>query len=266
MDKTPKGPITLTKFQHSSRDESKLAGHFVFIEDENKSAASDVSPGLHTCVDGRGPSAFKSSIPGKALSMKSKKGSSSLPPTLQVTPCVNHTFRFANPTAASVTISVGNIAGALGGICTVVNSKVTMVATSFKIRKITVWSSASSSAASNVVLDWAAGSDNQVPDESKIRSIPEGITETGALVFMPPKNSLAGFWIIVTAGVVADGVFSLALPAGSIVDLLVDYRTSNVFPAQDATVIVGVLKTFYYLALDGPGSNKLPPLGLPTTA
>jgi len=52
----------------------------------------------------------------------------------------------------------------------------------------------------------------------------------------------------------------------SVIDVSVTFTLSNNILGQDIGVVTGVLKTFYYLSLDGPGANVLVPVGVPTTA
>jgi len=61
-------------------------------------------------------------------------------------------------------------------------------------------------------------------------------------------------------------MFNITTNAEAIIDLAVDYRISNVFSPVASTVAAGTLGSVYYLALDGPSSNKLQVVGLPTTA
>jgi len=148
------------------------------------------------------------------------------------------------------------------GVVGTSSTTVTQWATSFKILSVTVWPSGSSSSFTNARLDWLSGTSGQVPDESKDRSIPEGITMTGALVFKPPRQSLASFWLDNLADPL---LFSISCAVGSIVDLRVSFRLSNVLVANVRAVTSAVPGTVYYLALDGPASNVYTPVGLPTT-
>jgi len=197
----------------------------------------------------------------KLIRGKGNSPAMSLPPTIQLTPSLGHVFRFTNSSASLTTIGVMDLLGSLGGIGTG-STSVAFWATSFKILSVTVWPSASSSSAHSAQLEWLAGSSGQVPDESKDRSIPEGVTATGALVFTPPKFSLASFWLDNSADV---DLFSIGCPVGSIIDLKVSFRLSNVLPASALTVTSASPGTVYYLALDGPGTHVYTPVGLPTT-
>jgi hypothetical protein len=60
-------------------------------------------------------------------------------------------------------------------------------------------------------------------------------------------------------------MFELACSVGSIVDFTVSFRLSNIVGGTQNTVASAVNSGIYYLALDGPSSNKYVPVGLPTT-
>jgi hypothetical protein len=193
-------------------------------------------------------------------------GSSNLPPMLELTPKVSKTYRFQVQGASFAgAITVIDVIGALGGIASAATA-LRCWASCFKINKITVWPSQSSStSASDVAIDWAAGESSQVPDEAFDVSLPAGITNTKALVFHPPKMSLAGFWITTADTSVPVFAFT-ALPEGSVVDLSVDFRLCNTIEPNLVIVSGATAGDVYYLALDGPTSNILIPTGMPTVA
>jgi len=207
-----------------------------------------------------------SSVRGVATGMLRGKASQAigLPPRIQLSPAVSHVFRFRSTSASPASITVADILGALGGICTVANSKVDTWASCFKIHKVTVWPSGSTSAPTLATLQWAQGESAQVPDEVYDEAIPEGITATKALVFAPPAKSLCGFWINSMDSAAA--VFAITSSIGSIVDLQVSFRLVNAFAGVLATVAAGTLGTVYYLALDGPSSNTYVPVGMLSTS
>jgi hypothetical protein len=195
---------------------------------------------------------------------KGMQAALTLPPRIQLSPSLSHVYRFRSTNANAANITVANILGALGGICTVVNSKITTWSGSFKILKVTVWPSASASAPTVATLDWQSGQSGQVPDQSLDEAIPEGISVTKGLSFTPPAKSLCGDWI--NSSDASAILLSLATSVGSIVDFHVVYRLTNVFGGVQETVVSAVLGVVYYLALDGPSSNTYQPIGLLTTS
>jgi len=192
-------------------------------------------------------------------------GAPNLPPQLEAVMKVKKTLRFLASGAFSANITGQMLAGALGGCCTVTNSVVTCWGSSLRVRKITVWPSVSLTAPSPEIIWYSPLTVNE-KDESKMRTLPSGVTVDRAVSSSPPPGTLAGAWInLVTLGSTA--LFKLInIPAASVIDVDVLFTLSNNIVGQDLGVVVGVLKTFYYLALDGPGGNVLRPIGLPTTA
>jgi len=205
---------------------------------------------------------------GKGRGKASRAGQKlSLPPELESTVRVRHTFRFrASSTLSGVNCGAGGIAGALGGTCTVTNSTIRTWASSFRIRLIKVWLPAVAGV-DNVFVDWLPnGLAARVPDTSRITTIPDGITSTGVLMFKPPKQSLAAFWIVPGSVTLGDAIIGFSAPAGTIIDIDFEYTLSNVDAAVNQTVTSATLGSAYYLALDGAGTNKIVPVGVPTTS
>jgi len=192
----------------------------------------------------------------------SKRGpsASSLPPTLETSVESNHVYRFLSTSGSAKVVSFGTMLGAMGGICTVANTTIKSFHSSMKIMRVTVWSAASSSTEEGVQLFWESGTSSQIPDEAKISSIPQGVTVTKALVFVPPEKSLAADWLSAAAN-----LFSIQSPVGSIVDVHVVGRLSNVFASVASTVGTATLGSTYYLSLDGGSSGTYVAQGLPTT-
>jgi len=206
---------------------------------------------------------------------KGKKGSrrtgssSSLPPRFNMVPRMTKTFRFLS-TSVSATITALELFGAVGGICTVANSKVQHWASSVKLRSITIWPSASASVAESCLLEWFSAVDPHNPDEVVSQIIPGGVTQTKAMTFRPPKKSLIGDWLNVTT-TSSNSLFNITVPSGCVIDLTVDFTIgvtySTASTLYSSTVTTGTLGNIYYLALDGPSSNKLAPEpGMPSTS
>jgi len=197
--------------------------------------------------------------------LKLGKGTSptvALPPSLNLSANVRHTARFKVTTTGSYLITNEMILASLGGIGSSTTS-VASWASAFKMDSVTVWPSPSLSAEDSTSLSWSVGTAFQTPDEVLDLSLPEGVTVTRAIRFVPPKGSLAAFWL---NDQTTTDVMLIKLVAGSVVDLNVNYRLSAAFGANSVTVATAVAGAVYYLALDGPSSNKVVPVSLPTTS
>jgi len=228
------------------------------------------------------PGEEKESVPPKLVAVRGRpmkgsrrvskgirRGGMALPPEINLTPTLSHVYRFICATTTSATIQAIQLFGALGGICSATNSVVSTWASSARIRKVVVWPSPSSSAGDSPFIDWFFSDTSLFPDESRSVSLPEGVTVTEPLTFVPPRNSLCGMWVNSTA-TSTFSLFNLSITAGTIVDLHVDLTlgltNSTSSSLYQLTVATGALGNVYYLALDGPGNNKITPVpGVPTT-
>jgi len=192
-------------------------------------------------------------------------GAPSLPPVLNTSPTIGHTFRFTN-TANSTALAISGalLQGALGVMGTATNSTVRPWATSVRIHKITIWPSAGSNPPIAPGVEWGAVS-STVKDEGKYTGLPYGITEERAMISRPPKKSVCSDWLSLQATGITT-LFYITAPAGSIMDISLSYTLANVFVTSNAiTTATAVIGTVYYLALDGNSSHNWGPIGLPTT-
>ncbi len=201
---------------------------------------------------------------GKRAAKSSTRKVPALPMPLHATDCVPFHRRFlvaSKATSNSVTRQF--LASALGGICSVTNSVHTSWASSCRIRSITIWPAAGSQAA----LNWATSSAEQAlqRDDFIIDTMPTGITVDKPVRVVPNKKSYLSMWQALGSNS-TDPLFQVSAELGSIIDVEGVYTLTNDYVAPNTTIAAGTLGVVYYLALDGPSSNKIQPLGLPTTA
>jgi len=214
-------------------------------------------------------SMVKKGLTGTRGQKKTKKGGPlSLPPMINNTITIHHTklrYFMASGGGSTVSVSIADMLGALGGICTVTNSVFKPWAGSFRIKRIRMWNGINSSGAdeSQCVLSWNSGTAGMQRDELKSEDVPQGATTTGMCEFKPPAKSLAGDWVCSTA--TASNLFSFSGSQGTIIDLEVAFTLSLAFVAATITITTGTLGGIYYLALDGAASNLVVPCHLPTT-
>jgi len=196
-------------------------------------------------------------------SMKSKSGSrESLPPPIDLTANVRRWQAYYTTASNALTsISALDVLGACGGICTVANSTVVPWASSVKIHSFMVWNPGSTSAATDAEAYWSTSASPFAKDSDVMRAVPQGITATGALVFVPPPKVLASDWMTSSVGTFVN--FSCG--AGSIIKIDVSYTLTNAIIPSSNTVATGTVGTAYYLALDGPATNRYIPVNLSTT-
>jgi hypothetical protein len=193
-----------------------------------------------------------------------KTGKVSLPPMIQLTPIVKHVFRFrVTSTVNGTNVGVGGILGALGNIASATTT-LRNLATAFRIHSVKLWLPGGSTGI-NSYIDWSNSATFGIsPDYAIDKTTPDGITDTGVLVFKPPAKSLAGYWLAnsISGG---SGVFAVTALAGSILDLEVSYCLANVYGTSSVTITgPATVGNMYYLALNGPATNTIQPVGLTT--
>jgi len=208
-------------------------------------------------------------VPQKGMhSLQSRKGRSrsravGVVPQLETSIVCSHKFRFECTTGESVNVSLLNLFGILGNICTVANTTLVGWAGSLRLRKVEIYESAQSVSTVNSVINWYTNSNANLADKLTLNStIPYDLPSKN--VSIPPKNTLASFWWN-TSSSSSLALFGLQTAVGSIVDVTIDFTLGNQAGGYMQIVSTANLAGDYYLALDGPASNKLVPLGLPTT-
>jgi len=176
-------------------------------------------------------------------------------------PSLRHTYRFSNSTNGNFSVTAGTLAGAIGGICTVVNSTLQCFASSVKIDSIDIYPSTGA----QVTLNWQTGNTPFVQDTLVNDSIPSGITMTQKLTFRPAARTLAADWFAFSAVTATNTLFNMGLSAsGCIIDMHVNYTLVGSIPSISRSIAVGVLGTQYYLYLDT--AKDVNPVELPTTS
>ncbi len=190
----------------------------------------------------------------------------SLPPPRNQVPTLRHVIQFTSTSGSIAIVTAADLAGACGGMCTVSNSTFISWASSVRIHSVKVWPGGNSPLSTNTTaeLNWNASSANAFQkDELKVQVLPSGIQETNCVVFKPPAKSLASDWFATNQ---AQNVFSLQCSIGSVIELDISFTLTSTFAGPAVTVGTATLGAVYYLALDGPATNKFPPVALPTTS
>jgi len=202
-------------------------------------------------VKGAAPSQVLRRAKGSQLAL-------SLPPALSLAPRMSRTIRYQNTSASVESVTVATCAGTIGsiGISAVATQP---ICSSLRVSQIKIWPAAGGACS----VAWALESTGFVKDEVTDHSIPTGITTSGGSVFRPPPLSLASFWRNRTN---TDTLFTIESSVGSIVDVTFEFTLPAGFADFASQVVASaVIGNFYYLALDGPTTNKYVPVVLPTT-
>lgn len=212
---------------------------------------------------------FKSNRRGRGRG-KGKRGAAatqqlSLPPRTAAAITIRHRFVFATQSTVNKAVTALDIAGACGGVCTVANASLRLWATSARLHDIVIYPSGNQGFASAPNVQWTMSSISFSRDEIDINPLPAGITVTRSYRYVPPPNSLAVDWMNL-ANLAGTTLMMIDSNAGDIIYLDVSFTLANIFGLSTATIATGTLGGIYYLALDGPSSNKFVPLGVPTTS
>jgi len=187
----------------------------------------------------------------------------SLPPQLNVTPTFRSTRIFTATGAATVACTGSEIGCALGTICHNTNVAVASFCSSFRIISISAWVAPSLSFDSFASITFPNALGN-ARDEEVVSATPTGLSVSRKLVFKPPAMSLAADWISCTA-YGSSTCIVVNCSAGTILYLDIECTFANTITNVTKGIASGVAGNVYYLALDGPTTNNLVPLGLPTT-
>jgi hypothetical protein len=183
------------------------------------------------------------------------------PPQHKSNIVVNHTYRFTSSASGSHTITGLDIAGAIGGICTVSNSTLVCYAESFKIKKVEAWSTINlaNNLPASVSVEWlgsGTSSNMEISDTSVSTANPAYITTK------PPKESTSSFWQNPASN--NNNLFIITQNNPTIVDIQLEYILADE-NVTSLTIATGTLGDTYYLALDGPTTNVFTPVSLTTT-
>ncbi len=206
------------------------------------------------------------------MSSRRSRSSNSLrnvqPNIIEAEPYLTHTYRYSGAIAntAGLSITALDILGAAGVYTKTSNSSVVPIFSSFRLRRLKVWATTVSGATpvGSVAVIWQGASTAAATDQMMVATS-ASISVPLFMDMKPPAMSQAAFWNIESSGV----IFSIAPTLANtqlVVDLTLDLKmNTGGFSPVGITVVTAALGDTYYLALDGPGTNELLPVGLSST-
>jgi len=163
--------------------------------------------------------------------------------------------------ASSQLVTRLTLASVIGGIVTVANTTVSLIASSFRLHKVVVWPAAGTT----VTIDQLIGgtAEQALQKESlKGSDLPTGITLDKPVVYRPPKTSYLSMWQA-TGSNSGDGLFTVSGAAGAIFDIHLSFTLfsgiGSVCPTAVTTSTVP-LGDFVYMPLDT--GNKITVIAL----
>lgn len=201
---------------------------------------------------------------GMALGVRAKgaklSGKMSLPPSIELTHVVTGTRAFQSSSVTARACNPTNLMVIFGAVATT-STTIQPIASSFKIHSITIWPSPSSTGTAFADLWWNVSISQFSKDTERISVIPEGVSVTTPVKFVPPKNSLAAEWQTSSS----NSLFTIVSSPGSVVYVHASYTISNTSIATVSTVATATSGLIYYGYLDGPGTHAYQPVGVLST-
>lgn len=184
----------------------------------------------------------------------------SLPPRITYAPTIKHKWRFTPSSSNASVCNANNLLAVAGGIASSATNLYTLASTC-RVISIDIWPSASTSTSEDCNVQWQGPIVAVERDSRSGRDLPEGLSVTGRFHATPPKWSFAGAWI--SAGTL--GIFTIASPPGSIVDITMEHTLSNALSNQALTGSGMTTGDLYYGGLDSVGSPNYVPIGRPVS-
>ncbi len=246
------GFIVVSNGQANLESAQQNQDHFASLGDEKEEC--------------RIPNRVMNAQPGRFMKGKGVTSSGvSVPPEIATAPTVRQPIRFYTSSAASdEAITVTDILGGILVVGRVSNTSFTPIASSFRIRKITIWN-APNLGSSEVA--WLASDTTRVKDEVKNAATPSGTSLPTKNVFRPPRGSVAYDWVLATTSGSVQ-LIRLSIPQGSIMDIDMEWTLSSGHITMSAinsisgSVTVGA---YYRLYLDrASGNGYIRPLAYPS--
>jgi len=178
---------------------------------------------------------------------------------------VRHRYRFDLTSGINATnITVGMIFGVIGTIGQVANTSVASIASSFRIRRVTIYESSQGVVTVSSEIFWASAVDVNSKDMVMSNStIP--YDRPTRVSSVPPRGTLSSFWWN-SGATSTTSLFGITASIGSIVEVDLDFTIANALEGlAGIAVSTATVGNIYYLALNGPSVNTAIPVGLPTT-
>lgn len=179
-----------------------------------------------------------------------------------------HTYRFdSGPTTNNNAepVTALNLLGAAGVFTSAANSTVETWFCQVKVLNVRIWSpciqaySSGTGVGQGTCAIFWSGSENdagtQISDSTNTTTVPAFISAK------PPEGSSPSFWNSSGAGT----MFYITATPGSIIEVTLCLNQLGGSTGASISVTTAALGNSYFLALDGPGSNKFVPVGLVTT-
>ena len=166
------------------------------------------------------------------------------PPQFNMNCTVSARRRFVASAAFNGVITDRSLLGILGNICTTTNSVLTTICATSKLHSIEIWSPPPAQGSSATVsVEWyGLSKKSSIVSDTSINPLAPAYIKC-----KPPKDTLNSFWL----GNLAQNVFGLICPIGSIIDIqLTGVFSDLVSISNQQTVATATNTVLYYSYLD----------------
>jgi hypothetical protein len=205
------------------------------------------------------------------LTTPSRRGvGGAIPPVVPLWPINKLTLRSRATATIAVAstgaITIGDIFAAIGGIGRVVNTSLTLYATSFRVKKVRIYPPNSSAGVGNTEVVWFSGDDRE-PDFAKVRTVQAYQAVPFCVVSAPPPKSTAAFWYRDQVANMNTLVLGITCDTGCVIDLVLEWTLPTGFALPLVySVSTAAVGTPYRLSLNRTnGSSSLVTMNFTTT-
>lgn len=156
-------------------------------------------------------------------SQVARQGNIAQPPVVNLVVGLTHTFRFSTSSAQTgYNVEAQDLLG-LMGVATSATGVMSLLA-AVRIKRVRIWSVASSAAQVNPDVSWIGSS---YPEPKRLNNSTMGASLPGCLESKPPRDggADAGNWVY--PSVPTREIFRIVVPAAATVDVLCDIRFQN---------------------------------------
>jgi len=198
---------------------------------------------------------------GKSVRVKGRSRGLMEPPEISTEVQCKFRGYFGSAGVTNGACTRATIAGALG-IVAQSSTTCVAIATSFRIRRITIWSSSVAGTVNDSFVSWATSTGEQalIKDDQKIKPVVGGTVPPGPMVFSPPKGSYAAMWQRANSTASPSEVLmNITMGGGTILLLEADFTMGSAIQALvSAGAVIGLTAGMYYrYSLDTTGTGNV---------
>lgn len=207
----------------------------------------------------------------KQMRNRRRRGGDRLPPQLASSVMVTKTLRYRATTSVDKVITANGVIRSIAMSTTVVNSALTAIFGSVKIRRLEMWLTPESGVG-EISVTWVSDADNPTsggPD-TVVSDVCFGVANPAHVVSSPPRGSSASLWHHLAHAGTAQDLFRIQSTGSMVLDLTATWVMRNgndAIGTSDTNLAVAAapnLGEIYMAPLDG-STDVFLPVGRETT-